>query len=131
MIRHRLDAASYQLACDLAGAGLLRRLPAGETVLRVLTVGVWDNYTAGVYLAADRDNWIRYVGSAIRSGSDSVGDRIGEHMRCGRADGWTRLMLVPLRADLSVDRVRRIEGVIGRVLRPMDNHRLPALTSRP
>ncbi|MFI5870941.1 hypothetical protein ACIBAH_00605 [Streptomyces sp. NPDC051445] len=126
-----LTPENYDTACDLAGSSLLRRIPAASTVLQITEGGAWDAFSTGVYMAADFENIIRYTGSATRGGS--VGDRVQEHVLSGRAAQWTRLMVVPLAADTEEDLVRRIEGRIGAVLRPIDTKRLPTLggTRRP
>jgi len=121
----RLTPDAYEIACDLAGSVLLRRIPAGATILQVTADGLWSAFPTAVYIAADRANVVRYVGSARRNGS--VADRIQEHVLNGRADHWTRLMIVPLRPDTEAGLVRKVEGRVGRVLRPLDVQRLPRL----
>lgn len=120
-----LTPENYNTACDLAGTALLRRVPAASTILQVTEAGVWSEFATGVYIAADFQNVIRYVGSAIRE--RSVGDRVQEHVLRGRTTRWTRLMVVPLVRDTDRDLVRRIEGRIGTVLQPLDTRRLPTL----
>ena len=120
-----LTPENYDTACDLAGAALLRRVPAAATILQITEDRAWDEFPAAVYIAADFENIIRYVGSVVRTGP--VGDRIQEHVLAGRAARWTRLMVVPLTADSEELLVRRIEGRVGAVLRPLDAVRLPAL----
>ena len=121
----RLTPENYDTACDLAGAALLRRVPAAATILQITEDRAWDEFSVAVYIAADFENAIRYIGSAVRAGP--VGDRIQEHVLVGRAARWTRLMVVPLTADTEELLVRRIEGRVGAVLRPLDAKRLPAL----
>ena len=121
---HALTPENYDTACDLAGAALLRRVPAAATILHITQEGVWDEFSAAIYIAADSGNLIRYIGSTIRAGS--AGDRIQEHVLSGRAARWTRLMVVPLTAGTGESLVRRIEGRVGAVLRPLDARRLPA-----
>jgi hypothetical protein len=120
-----LTPENYATACDLAGAALLRRVPAAATILQVTEDRVWEEFTAAVYIAADFENVIRYVGSTVRTGP--VGNRIQEHVLAGRAAQWTRLMVVPLATDSAEPLVRRIEGRVGAVLRPLDAVRLPTL----
>jgi hypothetical protein len=120
-----LTPENYDTACDLAGAALLRRVPAAATILQVTEDRVWDEFSVAVYIAADFENLIRYVGSTVRTGP--VGDRIQEHVLAGRAVRWTRLMVVPLIADTEEILARRIEGRAGAVLRPLDTMRLPTL----
>lgn len=122
---YTLTPENYNTACDLTGTALLRRIPAASTILQITEDGVWNEFSTGVYIAADFANVIRYTGSAIREGS--VGDRIQEQVLRGCADRWTRLMVVPLAADTEEGLVRRIEGRIGTVLRPLDTKRLPTL----
>jgi hypothetical protein len=125
----RLTPDAYDIACDLAGSALLRRIPAGATILQVTDDKLWAEFPVAVYIAADRASIVRYVGSARRNGS--VADRIQEHVLTGRADRWTRLMVVPLQLDTEADLVRKIEGRVGAVLRPLDVLRLPRLSRRP
>ena len=120
-----LTPENYHTACDLAGAALLRRVLGAATILQITEDKAWDEFSAAIYIAADFENVIRYVGSAVRTGS--VGDRVQEHVLAGRAARWTRLMVVPLTADSEELLVRRIEGRVGAVLRPFDTMRLPAL----
>ncbi|MEU4518819.1 hypothetical protein AB0F52_08870 [Amycolatopsis sp. NPDC024027] len=123
-----LTPDAYDTSCDLAGAALLRRVPGAASILQVTEGNAWSGFSAAVYIAADHTNAIRYVGSTIRTGS--VGDRIQEHVLAGRADPWTRLMVVPLRPDTDEILVRKIEGRVGAVLRPLDTMRLPTLGRR-
>jgi hypothetical protein len=120
-----LSAQAYDTACDLAGAALLRRVPAAATLLQVTEEKVWLEFLTAVYIAADSNNAVRYGGSAVRSGRSSAGDRIQEHVRAGRAARWIRLMVVPLGPGTEARLVRRIEGRVGAVLRPVDTMRLP------
>ncbi|WP_190816558.1 hypothetical protein [Saccharopolyspora pogona] len=120
-----LTPDAYDTACDLAGDALLQRVPAAASVLQVTDDKVWSGFSSAVYITADSSNTIRYVGSALRTGP--VSDRIQEHVLAGRADMWIRLMVVPLHADTEKVLVRKIEGRIGMVLRPLDNMRLPSL----
>lgn len=121
-----LSPEAYDTACDLAGAALLRRIPAAATLLQIVEEKLWSEFAAAVYIAADSNNAVRYVGSAVRSGLAGVDHRIQEHVRSGRAAHWTRLMVVPLIPGTDVSLVRRIEGRVGAVLQPVDTIRLPA-----
>ncbi len=123
-----LTPDAYDTACDLAGSALLRRVPAGVSILQVTEDKLWSEFRAAVYITADRANVIRYVGSACRNGS--VGDRIQEHVLKDRADHWIRLMVVPLQPETGVDLVRKIRGRVGAVLRPLDVVRLPRVSRR-
>lgn len=120
-----LTPENYNTACDLAGTALLRRVPAASTLLQITESGAWSGFSTGIYIASDSHNVIRYIGSAVREGS--VGDRVHEHVLRGRAARWTRLMVVPLEPDTEEGLVRRIEGRIGAVLRPLDTKRLPTI----
>jgi hypothetical protein len=121
----KLTPENYDTACDLAGAALLRRIPAAATLLAITEDRVWSDFPAGIYIAADFENTIRYVGSAARAGRSGLSDRIQEHVLSGRAAPWTRLMVVPLIPSTDEVLVRRIEGRIGTVFRPLDAVRLP------
>jgi hypothetical protein len=128
---HKLTPENYSTACDLAGDALLRRVPGAATILAITEDKVWSDFSLGVYIAADYENTIRYVGSAARAGLSGVGDRIQEHVLSGRAASWTRLMVVPLIPSTDEVLVRRIEGRIGAVLRPLDTIRLPSMRRPP
>ncbi|MGK5681162.1 hypothetical protein [Actinoplanes sp. URMC 104] len=123
-----MSPEAYDTACDLAGPALLRRVPAAATLLQIVEEKLWSEFVTAVYIAADSNNAVRYVGSAVRSGLAGVDDRIQEHVRTGRAARWTRLMVVPVIPDTEVSLVRRIEGRVGAVLRPLDTMRLPAFS---
>lgn len=120
-----LTPDAYITACDLAGDALLRRVPGAASIMQITEDKVWSDFTAAVYITADSSNIVRYVGSALRIGP--VSDRVQEHVLAGRANFWIRLMVVPLKADTEEVLVRKIEGRIGKVLRPLDNLRLPTL----
>lgn len=122
----QLTTNAYDIACDLAGSALLRRITAGATILQVTDDRLWSEFRAAVYITADCANIVRYVGSARRNGS--VADRIQEHVLSGRADHWARLMVIRLRPDTEIDLVRKIGGRVGAVLRPLDVLRLPRLS---
>ena len=104
----------------------MRRIPAGATVLQVTDDRLWSEFSTAVYIAAEHVNIVRYVGSVCRHGS--VADRIQEHVLNGRADHWTRLMVIPPQTDTEVNLVRKIEGRVGAVPRPLDVLRLPRLS---
>ncbi|MFJ6438777.1 hypothetical protein [Streptomyces sp. NPDC091416] len=122
---YTLTPENYNTACDLAGTALLRRVPTASTILQITEGGAWNEFPTGIYIAADFENVIRYTRSAFREGP--VGDRVQEHVLRGRAAQWTRLMVVPLAANTEEGFVRRVEGRIGRVLRPLDTKRIPTL----
>lgn len=65
-----LTPENYNTACDLAGTALLRRIPAASTILQITEGGAWNEFSTGVYIAADFENAIRYTGSAIREDLD-------------------------------------------------------------
>jgi hypothetical protein len=126
-IAYKLTPENYDTPCDLAGSALLRRVRAAASVLQITEDHVWSGFSVAVYIAADVHNTIRYVGSTVRTGSSHVGVRLQEHVRADRAARWARVMVVPLKATTDEVLVRRIEGRIGAVLRPLDTVRLPVL----
>jgi hypothetical protein len=121
----QLTPDAYDIACDRAGSALLRRIPAGATILQVTDDKLWSEFRAAVYITADRASIVGYVGSSRRNGS--VADRIQEHVLNGRADHWTRLMIVPLQPHAEAALVHKIEARVGTVLRPVVVLRLPRL----
>lgn len=79
-----------------------------------------------VYIALDVRGRADYVGSSTRVSGTLLKGRIREHLRDGaKRRDWVRLAVVPLRADTPPRVVRRIEGQIGRALKPARARRLP------
>lgn len=87
---------------------------------------------AAVYVAIDVQGNVAYVGSACRpDGGRAAAQRLAEHLRRhDRFQQWDYLYLFPLRGDTPLPMVRRIEGRIGRHLRPSENMSLPSVRKR-
>ncbi|MDA5283876.1 hypothetical protein [Streptomyces sp. Isolate_45] len=91
---------------------------AGPGVAALLVPDRWDDH----HFKTSFDLWIRRGADTLPVGIGRV--KIALH---NRATKWIRLMVVPLAADTDEDLVRRIEGRIGTVLRPLDTKRLPTI----
>ncbi|MET9269805.1 hypothetical protein [Kribbella sp. NPDC003557] len=111
----RLTAPRYRDLCAVAGKALDHPSP---TIRRAGSAFGWP---IAVYLLGHRDPItngfiVDYVGSAYRPKSDA-GDRTREHLRdLDKKERFTCQVMLPLRRDLPVSDVRRIEGAIARVL---------------
>jgi hypothetical protein len=112
-----MSPALYDAVCDLAGDALALRLPRRFGIDARL-----PSTRVGVYIVLDAMSRVRYVGSVARADAGAASSRLREH---GARLGWRWVLVIPLREDTTASRVRRIEGDIGRILRPPDNHRLP------
>jgi hypothetical protein len=109
--------ALYDAVCDLAGEALAARVPK-----RFAIDGMVPPASAAIYIVLDAVGRVRYVGSVARSDAAAATSRLREH---GVRLGWRWVLLIPLRDGTAATRVRVIEGEIGRILRPIDNRRLP------
>jgi pyocin large subunit-like protein len=79
-----------------------------------------------VYIAITADGHVDYIGSTARMSNRALHDRIREHVSDQRrSDLWVRLIAIKLRADTPTREARRIEGEVGRLLKPLSNRRLP------
>jgi hypothetical protein len=68
-----------------------------------------------VYVVTDESGEVIYVGSVARR--DPVKSRLLEHLRDGeKRSAWRNVWVVPLRAETQKERVRFLEGRIGRRL---------------
>jgi Uri superfamily endonuclease len=79
---------------------------------------------AGVYIVCDWAGAILYVGST----TCGVRNRVICHLRdVDRTLDWATVWVVPLAEDTPAGAVRRVEGLIGRSLRPRQTKLLPAV----
>jgi hypothetical protein len=110
-----LSAGRYRDICQLIDGGLDHADPV------VREAGAAFEWPVGVYAVGHREAAgshldIGYVGSAVRRNGD-VASRVREHLRDEeKALAFSSQVLFPLREDLSVAEVRRIEGVVARAL---------------
>ncbi|GAA0602381.1 hypothetical protein HPO96_19600 [Kribbella sandramycini] len=111
----RLTAGRYRDLCAIAGDALDHPSP------EIRKAGSDFGWTVAVYLLGHRDPVtnkliIDYVGSAVRPSSDA-GARTREHLRdLQKKERFTCQVALPLRRDLAVGDVRRLEGEIARAL---------------
>jgi hypothetical protein len=111
----RLTANRYHDLCILAGEKLDHPKPAIEKV------GSYCGWPTVVYMLGHRDPVtnaliVDYVGSAVRPKSDAS-ERIREHLQeAEKRQQFTCQVVMPLRDDLPMEEVRRLEGVVARVL---------------
>jgi hypothetical protein len=114
-----MDAVRYAAAAALAGSHLLRTRPRSQPVHAV--TGAERN---AVYIVCDITGRVVYVGSTI---GRPARVRLSEHLAdYHRTRCWAQVWVVPLRASVIPAEVRRIEGRIGRYLRPTHNGALPS-----
>jgi len=111
----RLTANRYRDLCALVGDALDHLRP------EIRPVGSPCNWSSVIYLLGHRHPVsnafiVDYVGSACRPTSDA-GARIREHLAdAGKRARFTCQVVLPLREDLPVADVRRLEGVVARAL---------------
>lgn len=111
----RLTANRYHDLCVLAG----KRLDHPNPIIR--RVGAFCDWPTVVYMLGHRHPSsgtfiVDYVGSAVRHKSDASA-RIREHLLDdAKYERFTCQVVMPLRKDLSVREVRRLEGTVARQL---------------
>ncbi len=116
----------YQLAL-LAGADLAQAVP--EPLLFDQRIPrLRAKVPVGVYVAFDQYWHVAYVGSVWRPNNPrGLEERISEHLRDRRKSfSWRGAWILPLRLTITPAELRRLEGHIGRTLRPFMSRRLPA-----
>lgn len=110
----RLSANRYHDLCVVAGERLDHANPF------ISKVGSDCRWPSVIYMLGHRHPAsgaliIDYVGSAVRYPDASA--RIREHLRDeAKRERFTCQVVMPLRKDLPVEEVRRLEGVVARVL---------------
>lgn len=82
----------------------------------------------GVYIACNIQGDVDYVGSVYRLGDpEGAARRLAEHLRDPkRHRTWRFVWWIPMHASAPLTYVRRTEGLVGAMLRPTRNLRLPA-----
>jgi hypothetical protein len=114
-----MDVLRYRAAAALAGPALLRARPSGWPIDAVPGAEL-----AAVYIVCDITGTVLYVGSTCgRPARRRLAEHLADTIRTRR---WHEAWIVPLRSTTPPPEVRRLEGVIGRYLRPTDNGSLPA-----
>lgn len=109
-----LTLAEYRGACALARPWL------GTPIPRQLNPHEPTGLACGIYLAVGRSQatgelQVFYVGKADRRPDGDVADRVADHLRDpDRRAFFTRIMVVPLVADVPTREVTKIEGDIAR-----------------
>jgi hypothetical protein len=122
-----LTPGSYFQLALLAGTDLAIALPDPflfDRVIPSLPIPV----SVGVYVAFDQSWRAVYVGSVTRPANPrGLEARVNEHLREHRKSfSWRGAWVLPLRPTMSHAEVRRLEGRIGRLLRPSMSRRLPS-----
>ena len=117
-----MDRTKYLAAASFAEPWLLAPRPVPERA------GAEHGCSAqkAIYIVCDYAGAVVYVGSTSRS-SYATARRLSEHFKGPRCDGWSTVWTVPLKEETPIEQVLRIEGLIGRYLRPRENRRLPSL----
>ena len=117
-----MNVSDYRRVCDYAGRRLARSHPWPVPA----TVPFPLNPRAAVYMACDATGACRNVGSVARGPGSGLAARIAEHLADPRKRAaWDHVWMLPLHSDTPLGEVRRLEGVIGAHLGPLDNVRLP------
>jgi hypothetical protein len=82
----------------------------------------------GVYIACNATGAVDYVGSVHRPNDpEGAARRVAEHLYDpGRHRSWRFVWWIPMHASASMASVRKAEGMVGALLRPTRNLRLPA-----
>jgi hypothetical protein len=116
----------YQLAL-LVGSNLSHPLPQPflfDGGLGPLPIPI----SCGIYVAFDPSWAVAYVGSVARPENPrGLEARVNEHLREQRkAFIWLGIYVLPLHSTIPAKEVRRLEGHVGRVLRPLMSMRLPS-----
>lgn len=110
----RLSASRYHDLCVVAGELLDHAKPL------ISKVGSYCHWPIVIYMLGHRHPAsgaliIDYVGSAIRYPDASA--RIREHLRDKtKRERFTCQVILPLRKDLPSEEVRRLEGIVARML---------------
>ena len=87
---------------------------------------------AAVYVAEDNQGRCRNVGSVARGPSSGLAGRIAEHLSDpAKRAVWHWIWVLPLHPNTMEAEVRRLEGVVGLHLGPLDNCWLPRAAPPP
>lgn len=117
------DTYDYEVLAGYAGRYLSRSHPWAVAVAVPFPLSCG----CAVYAAYDTEDICRNVGSVARIYPGGLGQRIREHMADpAKRNTWTMLYVFPLSETTPLVEVRRLEGVIGAHLHPIDNRWLPA-----
>jgi hypothetical protein len=123
-----VNASDYRTVCDYAGRRLARAHPWPVPARVPFPL----NPQAAVYMACDASGACRNVGSVSRGPGSGLATRIAEHLGDPRKRAvWDHIWVLALHPDTPLAEVRRLEGVIGAHLGPVDNVRLPRPERRP
>lgn len=88
------------------------------------------NISRCVYVVLGRDGRVAYVGSTSRS-LGGLRERWCEHESRGMLlDTWKRVWVIEVSDECSDESLRWVEGMVGLVLSPSDNRRLPSIIRR-
>jgi hypothetical protein len=110
----------YLSACAFAGRWLVTARPWPEPAGHQMVM----TDMRGVYIICDWAGTVVYVGST----TGGVKARVLAHLRdVDRTLHWTSVWAIPLLESTPLVTVRRIEGLIGRSLRPSQSLALPQI----
>jgi hypothetical protein len=102
-----------------------------ERTVDVTTGQAWSCVKTAIYVVCDPHRIVRYVGS-VAGDDQTLAARIRHHVRTrDGAPSWTQLTILPLYTATPQRLVRQGEGLVGRVLDPLDNEKLPAVPGMP
>lgn len=118
-----MNETSYRSVCAYADLWLAEERPWAEPIGRAMQ-GCERN---AVYIVCDWSGCVLYVGSVSR-GEGAARQRMIEHLRdTDRTLRWSTVWTIPLRNEIPLSRLRRIEGLVGRHLCPTESKSLPSL----
>lgn len=120
-----IDATFHRALARHGGGAVRRPLLAALPIVEHRSV----QGGCGVYIVCDDRDRAMYVGSVHRPGSLSgISDRIASHLVDAlKALRWSRLWVLVVDDDQTVEWVRTYEAIVGEELQPTWNERLPRL----
>lgn len=119
-----MTALAYRRACGHANPFLSEVLDRPFD----LNQGVRLEGGVGVYIACNTTGAVDYVGSVHRpTDPEGAARRVAEHLYDPeRHRSWRYVWWIPMHASATMATVRKAEGMVGAMLRPSRNLRLPA-----
>ncbi len=120
-----MNLKQYQAIAAYGGEWVEQPLPGSRQVDEMDDISA----STGVYIVCDALERVRYVGSVRRPRLIAgIAIRLREHLRNPvKRLTWHTVWIVPLRDETPVGVVRRVEGVVGLDLRPLNTQRLPRI----
>ena len=121
-----LTEVAYANCCALVDPYLMKPVWDSMPILEIARGEVWTRVRRAVYIVIDAAGEVAYVGSVDRVSQGGLCRRMFEHMSDPDKTHWARVMILPINPEMVDVDVLRLEGLVGRRLRPYGNQRLPA-----